>query len=1289
MNGLGIELQPLADTGANGYLFLNRPVAARLSRAIGTPIQKLPYSVPIRGFKENIATYVDSYIRLHLTIDGRKIYNCPFIILDLGHQDAIIGNKWMKHFKLKIDTVKQKFIWPSDHPPTPIWSKEILMPYQPTSLQLRYQDYQKDADYRDKLIQHQESRSQPREASVLEILKLDFSPLDLSVFSSTAPEVLPKTPRVKISWVPSRIATITSNALHYYIKRKSSEFFISSLYEIDRIIDEVDTGILPTGSEDPETERLINERLPPVYGDYKDVFSKTESDKLPIHREYDHKIVLESPLPSSYSPLYRQSTEELQVLKQYILDNLDKGFIEHAGQVPFASPILFVKKPDGGLRLCIDYRKLNNITRKDAYPIPRIDELLTRVTGKKWFTKLDIRQAFNRIQMSTESEEYTAFQTKYGTYKTKVLPFGLTNGPATYQRYMNDVLIEYLDEFCMAYLDDILIYSNSQEEHKRQVKLVLNRLREAGLQVDIRKSEFSVQRTKFLGYILTTQGLEIDPDKVAPLKNWSRPTTVTGLKSYLGFCGFYRQFIRDFGKIAKPLSFITRPSEPFIWSEACELAFEELRKRLLDLPMTYHYDPELPTKLETDASDGVIAGVISQEHADKQWYPVGFYSHVLAGAEINWEIHDKELSAIVQAFEKWRPELMSCQQRVGVYSDHRSLEYFMTTKILTAKQVRWMEFLSDFNFEIKYTAGKDNQKADILSRREQDVSLQELIKKDSRSRVLLGPARLDPRINAELAQSFVEAKVASLSVLNMDPYPRTLGEDPELIKELKEANKKSFQELRAKPLSGYTIQDELLLYHGRLVAERNTTLCTRLIQEAHAQPSSAHPGGTKTYQLLAPKYYWVGMGSDCKRFVANCIACKHSHTNQTKQQGMLHPLPIPGYPMQHMTMDFKEFPRDRNGYDCLLVFIDRLSKGAVSIPCHKTVDAREMAQLFIQWVYRFGHTPESIVSDRGPQFVSSFWQEFCRIIGVKIKLSTAYHKQTDGQTEIMNRYIDQRLRPFVNYYQDNWSELIPLMDRAQMTLPHSSIGMAPYQLLHGTEPRTSWDWKSPSSSLPQETLNRQDALKVATRMHDAWKLAKENMEKAQARMQSSTNRHRRPIDWKVGDQVYLSNRNLKVNQPSRKLASQWSGPFKILEQIGHTYRLELPVGSKIHNVFSPDVLLKYPNTPLVGQENPKPSADIIQGQEEWEVDHIVATKLVRNTLKYQASWVGHDPDPQWYPASNFIGSPHKIRDFHERFPKAPGPPRRLSEWIAAWESGREVADHLEDNRPAVQNKRIL
>src|ERR1035437_6677372 len=226
------------------------------------------------------------------------------------------------------------------------------------------------------------------------------------------------------------------------------------------------------------------------------------------------------------------STEELLATKEYILKNLYKGFIEHS-HVPFIIPVLFVKKADGRLRFCIDFRKLNNLTRKDRYPLPLIDETLARISQARIFTKLDIRQAFHRIRMDPDSEELTTFRTRYGAYKCKVMPFGLTNGPATYQRYMNDVLFDYLDDFCTVYLDDILIYSEDPSEHQEHVRKVLQRLRDAGLQADIKKSEFNVKRTKYLGFIVSTEGIEVDPEKIAVVKNWRPPTTVKGVQGFL------------------------------------------------------------------------------------------------------------------------------------------------------------------------------------------------------------------------------------------------------------------------------------------------------------------------------------------------------------------------------------------------------------------------------------------------------------------------------------------------------------------------------------------------------------------------------------------------------------------------------------------------------------------------------------------------------------------------------------------------------------------------------------
>lgn len=410
------------------------------------------------------------------------------------------------------------------------------------------------------------------------------------------------------------------------------------------------------------------------------------------------------------------------------------------------------------------------------------------------------------------------------------------------------------------------------------------------------------------------------------------------------------------------------------------------------------------------------------------------------------------------------------------------------------------------------------------------------------------------------------------------------------------------------------------------------------------------------------------MSATCDRYVRNCLSCHHNHPRQTRLRGELHPLPIPNRPMQHLCMDFKTFPKDKAGYDQILVIIDRLSKQAVSIPCYKTTTARGMAKLFIQWIYRFGHTPDSIISDRGPQFVSSFWSEFCRIIGVKVKLSTAYHKETDGQTEIMNRYIDQRLRPFVSYYQDNWSELLPIMDRVQMTLPHSSIGMTPYQLLYGSQPRQSWHW-SPAepSSDPTTIVNHKEAMELARRMHDAWKLAKDNLEKAQNRMRITKDAHRLPVNWVVGDRVFLSAKNLANDRPSRKLSALWQGPFEVIEQVGHSYRLKLPAGSKIHDVFAPDVLCKAPNDPLPDQESPQPPGHPVNGVEEWEVQEILASRLRRHQLEYRTSWVGHDSDPTWYLAENFEHAPQKLQSYHTKYPQRPGPPKDLPKWLRAWQ----------------------
>jgi hypothetical protein len=282
------------------------------------------------------------------------------------------------------------------------------------------------------------------------------------------------------------------------------------------------------------------------------------------------------------------------------------------------------KKPGGGLRFCFDFRKLNAITKKDGYPLPLVDELLQRVSKAVIFTKLDIRQGFQRIRMHPDSEDLTTFKTRYGQFKYTVMPFSVTSGPATSQRYINNALRDCLDIYATVYVDDILIYSESLEEHEEHVKAVLERLRKAGLQIALRKCEWEVTSTRFLGFIVSTEEVSPDSEKVAAITNWERPQTVKSVQSFLGFCNFYRRFVEQYSRLAKPLFNLTRKDVQWRWTTDCQEAFDALKRKMTETPILRHYDPYLPTRVEVDASMGVMGGVLSQLHRDKFWHPVAF-----------------------------------------------------------------------------------------------------------------------------------------------------------------------------------------------------------------------------------------------------------------------------------------------------------------------------------------------------------------------------------------------------------------------------------------------------------------------------------------------------------------------------------------------------------------------------------------------------------------------------------------------------------------------------------------
>jgi hypothetical protein len=476
----------------------------------------------------------------------------------------------------------------------------------------------------------------------------------------------------------------------------------------------------------PKKSVDVRALLPKHYQSYYELFNPKEAAKLPPYRGLgvDHRIELETkngqqPQPP-WGPLYGMSRGELLVLRKELTSLLEKGFIRVSSS-PASAPVLFAKKPGGGLRLCIDYRALNAITKKDRYPLPLIRETLNNLSKAKWFTKLDVIAAFHKIRVAEGDEWKTAFRTRFGLFEWLVTPFGMANSPSTFQRYINWTLREHLDDFCSAYLDDVLIYTDGNlQQHQDHVRKVLGKLQDAGLHVDIKKCEFEVKSTKYLGFIIDAgKGIRMDPDKVKAIKDWEAPKTVKGVRSFLGFANFYRKFIRDFAKIAAPLTRLTGDVS-FAWGDEEQLAFDKLKEIFTMEPNLATFDSERDTVLECDSSGYAVGGVLSQYDDEGILRPCAYFSKKNNAHECNYEIHDKELLAIIRCLEEWDAELRSVKS-FKVITDHKNLEYFMKPKMLSERQVRWAAMLSRFNMEILYRPGKQNVRADALSRREQDL----------------------------------------------------------------------------------------------------------------------------------------------------------------------------------------------------------------------------------------------------------------------------------------------------------------------------------------------------------------------------------------------------------------------------------------------------------------------------------------------------------------------------------------------------------------------------------------
>ena len=970
------------------------------------------------------------------------------------------------------------------------------------------------------------------------------------------------------------------------------------------------------------------------YSDFSDVFEKSNADRLPEHRPYDCPIDLIEGACPPFGPIYGLSEPELEALRSYLDDNLANGFIQPS-KSPAGAPILFVKKKDGSLRLCVDYRGLNKVTVRNRYPLPLIPELLDRLRSARVFSKIDLRGAYNLVRIKPGDEWKTAFRTRYGHFEYKVMPFGLTNAPAVFQHMMNDIFREYLDHFVVIYLDDILVFSSSAEEHTRQVRLVLTKLREHGLYAKREKCEFDRTSVEFLGYVISPSGITMDTRKVATIQAWPVPTRLKEVQSFLGFANFYRRFIQGFSTLVQPLIALTRKGVPFRWSSDAQLSFDTLKQAFLTAPVLAHPDPSRPFQVETDASDFAIGAVLSQPDATGTLHPVAFHSRKFTAPEINYPVYDKELAAIISAFREWRPYLAGAQHRIQVLTDHKNLIYFTTSRTLNRRQARWSTFLADYDFEIVFRPGPQHGKADALSRRS-DFALQPGDEAYAQqSHCLLKPDQLHLFATCMLQDDSFLREIAEATIT--DGFANAIKSD--LNNPPRRPNRSD--------LNQFSVRDGLL-FRNHLLYVPEGQCRTRVVRECHDDPLAGHFGVTKTLELISRGYWWPQPWKFVKEYVKTCDVCTRSKTSHHRPFGLLQPLPCPTRPWASLSVDFITDLPLIGGHDSILVFVDRFTKMAHFAPCSKAISGEGLADMFLKHVVRLHGLPNDITSDRGPQFISHFWQRLLEILNISANLSTAYHPQTDGQTERVNQVLEQYLRCSVNYQQDDWVDLLPMAEFAYNNTLHSSTGVTPFFANAGFHPRFN-------ISIPTTSVNP-SAEERAHLLEDLHRDLSLELNLASDRYKDQADRHRMSAPtFVVGDMVWLLRRHIATTRPCVKLDYKKLGPFRITECVNPvTFRLALPPHFRIHDVFHVSLLEPYYSSSIEGRQLlPPPPVQLPTG-EEYEVDQILDSRVLRRQLQYLVLWKGYPiSEATWEPARHLKNATEVVRDFHHRYPHKP------------------------------------
>lgn len=804
-----------------------------------------------------------------------------------------------------------------------------------------------------------------------------------------------------------------------------------------------------------------------------------------------------------------------KIINEEVDKMIEKDVIEPSNS-PWSSPVVLVKKKNKKYRFCIDFRKINEVSEKDAYPLPQVNATLDKLRNVKYISTIDLENGYWQVPLDEKSKPITAFTVPgRGLFQFKVMPFGLHSASATFQRFLNTIIGPDLEPFVFVYLDDIIVIGRTLTEHMEKLREVFKRLRESQLKINTEKSKFLETRLVYLGHVVDNYGIHTDVEKVRAIDELKTPTNIKEVRQFIGMVSWYRRFIPNCSELTKPLTFLLQKKKKWRWGDKEQDAYDQLKVKLKTAPVLAPPDFEKPFTLQTDASNEGLGAVLTQERGGQE-HVIAYASRSLNKSEINYTVTEKECLAVVWGIQKMRPYLEGYS--FNVITDHQSLKWLTTLESPTGRVARWSLYLQQFDFKVLYRKGKLNKVADALSRNNK-IRHEEEENDDMQEMIVVA--------STEIKEGWYN-RVKTGVLKSPRQYPEFCIKNGNLYHHM---------------------------HHSLNYAERSDAwkLCVpenlrdRVMYENHNEPTAGHLGITKTIARIARTYYWPRMYQDIGKYVRSCGKCQEFKPIQQKTPGKMGTVNVTR-PWEVVSIDIiGPKPRSSSGMCYVVVMQDKFTKWVETQPLRQAKAEAIVKALREKVLLRFGPV-RTVISDNGSQFTSKEFTKLLSDYGVEHFRTPPYSPQCNPM-ERMNKVIGTMIAQFIRKNQRSWDKLLPELTFAINTAKHESTQFTPAYLNYGREilpPNTLRDQLKKGQ--PINEYNHAENLKS---LADAIELVRVNLAKAFTKQSQYYNA--KHSDWTptIGMKVakrehYLSS---AADKFSAKLANKYSGGYTVTKII--------------------------------------------------------------------------------------------------------------------------------------------